>query len=229
MPVDVWAALADRFAALAAEQEFYLRFYPEVTNDAYSEGDSTRFRFVFPDRETAGLDRLIALYGDGDDRYSEFDRINRLRWLAWAAGLLLRPAGSLVPEAVWWHHVREVNPQAVRVRPGSGIGELNEAARLSSLAARQLATGHGITPIDCGASGKGGNWPTIQRSLSGASGAIHLADLGRGPPLGGPGRVPGSRHVRPVAPAGSHVLPFLTRLHKYRPVHGWGCVRDGLG
>lgn len=84
-----WSALAARFAAIAAEQDFQFRTYAFNDNTAFTD-DERRFRFVYPfDGPLSAPESCGVVIGSGPTQPGELARINRFRWLSWAAGWLL--------------------------------------------------------------------------------------------------------------------------------------------
>jgi hypothetical protein len=169
MSATAWTALADRFAALAAEQEFQLRTYS--TDDWASppdrETDRFRFRFYYHFGGPASAPtELAVVIGAEADRHAEFDRINRLRWLSWSAGLLLGPDAYTPPELHWWRHVRSVNDQAIRPGPDGKGTTLSELVRRSAEVARRLSEPDSDRPTPQPSIVPGrDNWPRIQTAF----------------------------------------------------------------
>ena len=82
MSTTAWSALADRFRALAGEQEFCFRTYPSDSRQPFLD-DEGRFRFVYPFGNAPGtLQHYGVVIGDGTATGEEFARVNRFRWLA---------------------------------------------------------------------------------------------------------------------------------------------------
>ncbi len=133
MSAPAWSALADRFAELAAEQEFDLCLYSIENHHYPSAIPDGAVRFVSAAhivRERTGFP-AIALVGSPTWSANEFRRFNRFRWLAWTAGRLLCSTASR-PELDWLFSVHRSNAERVEMMGPEG--------RLRSLIAASGAT-----------------------------------------------------------------------------------------
>lgn len=161
MSASAWSALADRFAALAAEQEFEFNTYP-IGNPPPAVAGPTphRFRLIYQFGYTPSAPTSTAVVvGTGSPQPGEFAMINRFRWLSWAAGLLLGADSTTPAELQWWVHLH-----APRSQPGAAPTDLTTVpalVRSAADAARQFATA-GSRPITTSPRRKTNNWPAIQ-------------------------------------------------------------------
>lgn len=164
MSTTAWSALADRFAALANEQEFRFTTSPFNTATAF-EDDRDRFRLAYPFGGSPDAPTSVGIViGQGLFRRGEFVRINRFRWLSWAAGLLLNTDPCSPPEIHWWQHPCETHQNRIDTDEPTNRATLHDLARLSAETARQLAGSNRLTPASpIGA--KTDNWPAIQENL----------------------------------------------------------------
>lgn len=132
-----WEALSKRFSALATERDFVLWGY-SVRHPPQGVEDRTLHRTWQTEGLAFNTDYTsLTIQGTYPLTPELFLLVNRLEWLAWTAGTLLRPNADR-PERDWFIHVfRESNPLIER----SDIqGKLDRIAARSAEVAGQLAT-----------------------------------------------------------------------------------------
>lgn len=140
MSAAAWSALADRFAALAAQQDFDLWLYPTSTHHLPSGVTNGAVRFMSATRlvhDRTGFEGL-ALTGSERVTGDEFPRFNRFRWLAWCAGRLLGVTTAR-PELEWLFAVHRENRLAGET---SGVAsQVRHVVAASATTARRLGEG----------------------------------------------------------------------------------------
>jgi len=135
-----WSALADRFAALAAEQDFDLWLYSVAVHHYPPNVTQGEMRFMSAAhlvRERTGFTGL-ALTGSPALTGDEFAQLNRFRWLTWAAGRLLSTTAAR-PELEWLFAAHRENTELCEVRESGSW--LRHVVATSAATARRIAEG----------------------------------------------------------------------------------------
>ncbi len=131
-----WKAIATRFAAIASGPDFNLWAYSDSHPPV-----GVNHRELRRTWDTDGLEfntghTALTIQGRSPLSHHEFLLLNRLVWLAWAAGTLLRP-NSVWPERDWFIHVFRESQTSAEM--DSGQARLSRLAAHSANVAKQLS------------------------------------------------------------------------------------------
>ena len=135
---DGWIAIAQRFAALASQHDFDLLSYshihpPEGVDRATLRRTWDLSGLTFRTDHTA-----ITIQGVEPLSSDEFSFVNRLHWLAWVAGILLRP-NSERPDRDWFIHI--FRESQTHLEPGPNQARLRRLAARSAALSEKLSKG----------------------------------------------------------------------------------------
>ena len=165
MSAHAWSALADRFAVLAAEQDFEFRTYPFNASGAFQDDDN-RIRLAYPFEGTQSAPECTAVViATGPTERREFAHLNRLRWLSWAAGWLLQADPLLPAELHWWRHVRGRHPARIRTHPEPRRTTLPDLVQASAEVAHHFAVNGAPPPAKATTPKRDDNWHAVQAAF----------------------------------------------------------------